>query len=390
MLAESMCGIGAENKEISAEMLKLPTCVLRNLVEGILSGDGSERDGVFRLTTVSKNLLQSLQLAIAKVYGVIGSVEFTKRQSTTVIEGRVVNQKDTYTISFRKDVKKNSHFRQIDNHIWTPVKSVDFLGELLSVFNLEVECDNNYTANNAVVHNCQGFSIAGKQLAFEDERSKLYFEFERILKEVNPTYFLLENVKMKQEYKNIITERLGVNPIAINSNLVSAQNRYRLYWTNIPSVTQPNDLNITLNDIIEQDVDEKYYIKFGRLSWLKTFGEVKERKGYIAFNPTKAKCLTALLEPSLNTTYILQWPHGTNKGGYRGLDGKTPTLTTSAWESNNYLLNNGRVRKLTPIECERLQTVPDGYTDCVSDTQRYKMLGNGWTVDVIAHILREM
>ena len=390
MLAESMCGIGAENKEISAEMLKLPTCVLRNLVEGILSGDGSERDGVFRLTTVSKNLLQSLQLAIAKVYGVIGSVEFTKRPSTTVIEGRVVNQKDTYTISFRKDVKKNSHFRQIDNHIWTPVKSVDFLGELLSVFNLEVECDNSYTANNAVVHNCQGFSLAGKQLAFNDERSKLYFEFERILMEVKPTYFLLENVRMKQEFSDIISEHLGVKPIAINSNLVSSQNRYRLYWTNIPSVTQPNDLNITLNDIIEQDVDEKYYIKFGRRSWLKTFGEVKERKGYIAFNPTKAKCLTALLEPSWNTTYILQQPHGTNKGGYRGLDGKTPTLTASAWESNNFLLNNGMVRKLTPIECERLQTVPDGYTDCVSDTQRYKMLGNGWTVDVIAHILREM
>jgi DNA-cytosine methyltransferase len=237
---------------------------------------------------------------------------------------------------------------------------------------------------------CQGFSLAGKQLAFNDERSKLYFEFERILMEVKPTYFLLENVRMKQEFSDIISEHLGVKPIAINSNLVSSQNRYRLYWTNIPSVTQPNDLNITLNDIIEQDVDEKYYIKFGRRSWLKTFGEVKERKGYIAFNPTKAKCLTALLEPSWNTTYILQQPHGTNKGGYRGLDGKTPTLTTSAWESNNYLLNNGRVRKLTPIECERLQTVPDNYTACVSDTQRYRMLGNGWTVDVIAHILNGM
>lgn len=390
MLAESMCGIGAENKEISAEMLKLPTCVLRNLVEGILSGDGSERDGVFRLTTVSKNLLQSLQLAIAKVYGVIGSVEFTKRQSTTVIEGRVVNQKDTYTISFRKDVKKNSHFRQIDNHIWTPVKSVDFLGELLSVFNLEVECDNSYTANNAVVHNCQGFSLAGKQLAFDDDRSKLYFEFERILKEVNPSYFLLENVKMKQEYKDIISERVGVEPIAINSNLVSAQNRYRLYWTNIPNIQQPKDLEILLESILEENIEEKYFIKAGRLSWLKEFGEVKEQKGYVAFNPTKAKCLTFRGELSSNTTYILQWPHGTNKGGYRGLDGKVPTLTTSSWESNNYLLNNGQVRKLTTTECERLQTVPDGYTDCVSDTQRYKMLGNGWTVDVIAHILNGM
>ena len=93
------------------------------------------------------------------------------------------------------------------------------------VFNLEVEGDNSYTANNAIVHNCQGFSIAGKQLAFEDERSKLYFEFERILMEVKPTYFLLENVRMKQEFSDSISERLGVKPIAINSNLVSAQNR---------------------------------------------------------------------------------------------------------------------------------------------------------------------
>lgn len=237
---------------------------------------------------------------------------------------------------------------------------------------------------------CQGFSLAGKQLAFDDDRSKLYFEFERILKEVNPTYFLLENVKMKKEYKDVISERLGVKPIAINSNLVSAQNRYRLYWTNIPHVQQPKDLGITLVDILEKEIEEKYFIKAGRLNWLKEFGEVKEQKGYVAFNPTKAKCLTVRLEPSLNTTYILQWPHGTNKGGYRGLDGKVPTLTTSSWESNNYLLNNGDVRKLTPIECERLQTVPDNYTSCVSDTQRYKMLGNGWTVDVIAHILQNL
>ena len=237
---------------------------------------------------------------------------------------------------------------------------------------------------------CQGFSLAGKQLAFNDERSKLYFEFERVLKEVNPSYFLLENVKMKQEYKDIISERVGVKPIAISSNLVSAQNRYRLYWTNIPNIQQPEDLEILLENILEENVEDKYYIKFGRLNWLKTFGEVKEKKGYITFNPTKAKCLTAHGEPSWNTTCILQWPHGTNKGGYRGLDGKTPTLTTSSWESNNYLLHNGLVRKLTPTECERLQTVPDGYTNCVADNHRYKMLGNGWTVDVIAHILREM
>lgn len=238
---------------------------------------------------------------------------------------------------------------------------------------------------------CQGFSMAGKQIAFDDPRSKLYFEYERILKElkvINPNIkFLLENVKMKQEHKDVITSRLGVEPIAINSNLVSAQNRYRLYWTNL-EVLQPEDKGIYLVDILDEEVEEKYFIKAGRLQWLKTFGELKEKNGYVSFNPTKDKCLTVRGEPSWNTTYILQWPHGSNKGGLRSIDGKTPTLTTSSWPDNNLLLNEGLVRKLTPGECEKLQTVPVGYTSAVSDSQAYKMLGNGWTVDVIMHILQ--
>jgi DNA-cytosine methyltransferase len=237
---------------------------------------------------------------------------------------------------------------------------------------------------------CQGFSLAGKQIAFDDERSKLYFEYERILSEIksdNPNIkFLLENVKMKQEYKDIISSRLNVEPISINSNLVSAQNRFRLYWTNIGAIKQPADKNILLCDVLEENVDDKYRIKDGRLSWLKTYGELKEKDGYVAFNPHKAKCLTVRGEPSWNTTYILQWPHGSNKGGIRAIDGKTPSITTSSWEANNLLLHEGLVRKLTPEECEELQTVPKKYTACVSDTQRYKMLGNGWTVDVISHI----
>jgi site-specific DNA-cytosine methylase len=282
-----------------------------------------------------------------------------------------------------------------------------------------------------------GLQHGRKQLAFDDDRSKLYFKFEEILKQCNPKYFLLENVKMKQEYKDVISERLGVQPIAINSNLVSAQNRYRLYWTNIEGVGQPEDKGIYLKDILQESVDDKYRVKAGRLKWLQTFGEVKEKDGYVAFNPVKAKCLTVRAEPSWNTTYIVggllpgkpwgevngelttsnirqgnrifstvgkaptitanktggslppmivQWPHGTNTGGFRALDGKTPSMTISSWKANNLLLTEGLVRKLTPQECEELQTVPKDYTACVSDSQRYKMLGNGWTVDVIAHI----
>lgn len=241
---------------------------------------------------------------------------------------------------------------------------------------------------------CQGFSMAGKMLNFEDERSKLFFEYVRILEEIkkiNPNVkFILENVKMKQEWVKIIDDILGVKGMFINSRLVSAQNRPRWYWTNICVLEQPEDKNIYLADILESSVDEKYYIKGGRLSWLSKFGQLKDEQGYVAFNPNKAKYLTVRSEPSWNCTYILQWPRGYNDGGVKALDGKTPSLTTSSWPANNLLLKDGLVRKLTPVECERLQTVPDNYTFCVSDTQRYKMLGNGWTVDVIAHILKHM
>lgn len=236
---------------------------------------------------------------------------------------------------------------------------------------------------------CQGFSMAGKQLAFDDPRSKLYFEFERIKNEVNPKWFLLENVRMKPEYKDMISERLGVSAVAINSRVLSAQNRPRLYWSNL-QISIPEDRGIVLMDILEDYVEEKYFIRAGRLSWLKNFGEVKEKRGYISFNPEKAKCLTVRAEPSWNCTYILQWPRGANRGGIRGMDGKTPALTPSSWPANNLLLEGGFVRKLTPVECERLQTVPEGYTACVADTHRYAMLGNGWTVLVISHILKGM
>lgn len=234
---------------------------------------------------------------------------------------------------------------------------------------------------------CQGFSFAGKQLNFNDKRSVLFFEYVRILKEIqqlNPNVkFLLENVKMKKNVISEIDQILGVNGMLLNSKLISAQNRPRFYWTNIIETVSLTDKNIYLKDILETEVIDKYFIKHGKLEWLKSFGEVEEKNGYLLFYPHEP-------EQSLDNTLILQWPHGYNKGGIRGRDGKTPTITTSSWVNNNLLLHKGFVRKLTPIECERLQTVPDNYTQMVSDTQRYKLLGNGWTVDVISNIFSHL
>lgn len=214
---------------------------------------------------------------------------------------------------------------------------------------------------------CQGFSFAGKQLAFNDPRSKLFFEYVRLLKEIKPKYFLLENVRMKKEYLNIISEYLNIKPICINSSLVSAQNRIRYYWTNIPNINQPENKNILLKNIIEHgyvDKDKSYcvdanYFKGGNL---KSYFDKYRRQ------------------------LVFEKPHGNNKGGFNFKD-KFNTLRTAT--SHGYAILDGiKWRKLTPIECERLQTVPDNYTNYVSNTQRYKMLGNGWTVDVIAHILK--
>ena len=216
---------------------------------------------------------------------------------------------------------------------------------------------------------CQGFSFAGKNLNFDDPRSKLFFEYVRLLKALKPKYFLLENVRMKKESMDVISEMLGVEPIAINSNLVSAQNRHRLYWTNIPMDDLPDDRGVLLKDILEDGIDANYF-KGGNL---KSYFEKHRRQ---------------LVFPQ-----ILQTARGYNKGGLKAKDGKTPTLSTSSWQHNNHLTYDEGLtyRKLTPTECERLQTVPEGYTDKgISDTQRYKMLGNGWTVEVVKHIFKNV
>ncbi len=204
---------------------------------------------------------------------------------------------------------------------------------------------------------CQGFSFAGKQLNFEDPRSKLFFEFVRLKNESNPKYFLLENVVMKREYKDIISTYLGVEPIMINSNLVSAQNRKRLYWTNIPNITQPEDKEIYWGDIREYNVADNFYYKEKGLAWLKKEEIRKNKKLAIWGNNEKCQ----MIEASHYKNYSSQRFFGIED--QKGL------------------------RYITPLECERAQTVPDNFTACVSNTQRYKMLGNGWNVDTITHIL---
>jgi len=227
---------------------------------------------------------------------------------------------------------------------------------------------------------CQGFSFSGKQLNFDDPRSKLFFEFVRLKEECEPKWFLLENVVMKKEYEQVITKALGVEPIRINSALVSAQNRERLYWTNIPNVTQPNDKGINLVDILEDDeMIAPSAIRGRKLNKATILGRRLNDKGkrddynkYVpitqclevrATNRNKSNCLTTVAKDNVLTTMEI---------------GRHPDA----------FKNKLPFRYYTPKEYCRLQTVPENYFEgLVSENQLRKMIGNGWTPDVIAHIL---
>ena len=247
---------------------------------------------------------------------------------------------------------------------------------------------------------CQDLSFAGKGKGLiEGERSSLFFAFVDLLKAIKPKYFLVENVRMKKEYQDMISDILGVQPIKINSSLVSAQNRVRLYWTNIPNIEQPRDRGIVLSDILEEEVDSKYDAGKHLLEGYR--GGDQLNPNYKSQSNTIHRDKVATLSAGTHgysngyvkgKIKILQTARGYNKGGLKALDGKTPPLTTSSWQHNNHLTRDEghTYRKLTPIECERLQTVPDNYTAHVSNTQRYKMLGNGMTVEVIKYILGNM
>ena len=236
---------------------------------------------------------------------------------------------------------------------------------------------------------CQGFSFAGNNLNFDDPRSKLFFEAVRILEEaktINPNVkFLMENVRMKKESEQVITDLLGVEPIAINSSIFSAQSRYRLYWTNLEVGEIPQDKGIVLKDILEDDyitdrdkshcIDANYF-KGGNL---KSYFEKHRRQ--LVFSKDG---LCHIGDADLKG-------HDAIKRVYHS-EGKSPTVTTmgGGHREPKVFEEPKAWRKLTPLECERLQTVPDNYTNHVSNTQRYKMIGNGWTIDVIAFLLSDL
>lgn len=204
---------------------------------------------------------------------------------------------------------------------------------------------------------CQSLSTMGDGTGL-DGKSGLFYQFVRIKDETNPVYWLLENVNGLKKGIDEISRVLGVEPIRINSSLVSAQKRDRLYWTNIPNISQPQDLGISLNDILEPNIPELSILTPGRARWVVSEkGQQCFDKRYAVLDAKKANCLTARSDASWNS---------------------------------NYVTRNGVITRLTPIEYERLQTLPGGYTDCIRTSERYRSIGNAWTVDVVAHIFKNI
>ena len=363
-----------------------------------------------------------------------------------------LNSSDRYTLLYSNDINKWAIETVKANHPDTVVE----LGDIRSidVFALHHQLKDKNIQLIIGGPPCQGFSFAGRQLNFDDPRSKLFFEFIRIINNINTrraqlgkpqVKFLLENVRMKKESQDVITKALGVEPIAINSALVSAQNRNRLYWTNIPNVTQPQQRDIVLADILE-DLPFDEAPNYLKGTWC---GRVRGDLVKSVDDP-KAHCLTASMYKGQIPTFVkskkpIQVGMANDIKGFDIIkrvyspQGKSPTLTTMQGGHRQPKVAIGRIvnrrldengvrkdnqlelpfttqlevsdsaksnclttvqkdnvvvsedylyRKLTPLECERLQTLPDNYTEGVSNTQRYKMIGNGWTVDVIAHILK--
>lgn len=216
---------------------------------------------------------------------------------------------------------------------------------------------------------CQGFSVAGKKLNFKDDRSRLFFEFVRLKNELNPSYFLLENVRMKDEIADVIDLLLGVKRIYINSKDFTGHIRKRYYWTNIP-IKKWEVKDIRLKDIIDENIPFDKDINFFLDRTI--YNPSKSNDGIITINPK-----------DINGKQTWQ------RGRVYDIEGNCPTICASLFDLN-ITKDHKKYRKLTIEECEKLQGVPKGYTSIVSKNNAGKMLGNGWTVDVIKHILRKI
>jgi len=517
-------GRGSENKRVPSYILDLPNDILESFLDGYMSGDGNEKDGNHQATSVSKELIYGLGQVVQKLYNTPYSIQHFERPKTTIIEGRTVNQRDTWMIRFRKENRKQQDGVYLDGMLWMPVRSLDYIEEFDDyVYNFEVEGDNSYVANNLTVHNCQAFSVAGKREGFNDTRGTLFFDIARIAAEKKPKALLLENVKglinhdkgntldtmiktlndigyvvdfdvLNSKYFGVPQNRERIFIVAIRKDLVESEpfndeattgntivpkGKRRIgAWAKTLNFDFPEQMEVTtrLRDILESEVDEKYYLDEEKTAKLvaQLEGQTEEPTGLgltkQATVPTRLKDesntlaardykgfgnqeMTSVIEPqmlghvdikgndSIKRTYSTEGISPTlttmggghrepkiaeeqglpireaTKKGYaiaeegdsvnvqfpdsktrRGRVGKQIANTLEASSINQGVVESPpkyRIRKLTPLECWRLQGFTDEAHEAVkqagiSDSQRYKQAGNAVTVNVIEAIAERL
>jgi len=261
-----------------------------------------------------------------------------------------------------------------DGIAWCPIQSLSFTGEVDRVHNIEVEDDNSYTANGIIVHNCQDFSQANRERKGVDGiKSGLFWTYVRLLKEANPKYFLLENVKMKKEHEAVVSEAMGCEPIKINSQLISGQLRNRLYWTNIPGIEMPDDKGILLQSLLTSGWTDRVKARALLESDSRPLSTPVKM-----FHRYYAKGFTTVVFKD-QAHYLGCKAH--YDANHKGKPAKEITESDPVYDG---------IRYLNKIELERLQTVPSGYTDSLTRNEAACLLGDGWTVDVIKHIFSFM
>ena len=350
------CGRGSVNKRIPQFIMDLPIDILKEFLDGYISGDGSSSKDVYKATSISKELIYQLGQVVNKVYQVPYSIHYTERPKTTIIEGRTVNQMDTWTITFRGKIKKQTHAIVIDGMLWSPFKQKTLIEDVNEkVYNFEVEDDNSYVANNCTVHNCQDFSVAGKGKGGDigtETRSSLMWHTVNIIEHKRPKYVIWENVKgvlsakHKHNFDNYLNEmeRIGYNnyyEVLNAKNYGIPQNRERIFVISIRKdidngrfkFPEPFDNGLRLKHMLEDSVDEKYYINKERCE--KLLEELKEKETHKS------------LERKLSIEEQLVSCLGNVNPSKRGMNGNvygcniSPTLTTNKGEGIKILqINN--------------------------------------------------
>lgn len=431
-------GRGSGNKEVPGFILDLPRDLLELFLDGYLSGDGSVDKGVYRATSISKKLIYGLGQVVQKVYQTPYSIQFTKRPETTVIEGRTVNQSDTWMISFRKEVRKGNEGVYIDGMLWMPIRSIDYNEKFNDfVYNFEVEDDNSYVANNLTVHNCQAFSVAGHRKGFEDTRGTLFFEIMRFARILKPKFLFLENVKGlvnhdKGKTLDIMVETLNecgytVDFSVLNSKFFGVpQNRERIFiiavrddlvqvepWKIEGNTVVPKgkkrigayegvktfnfdwpkqeEVTVLLRDVLEIDVDEKYYLSDDKTAALiaqleesdkivgsvghHPFSKKKEFKGYSSdLSPsliaTDYKAPKTLLEEEQDGLMLLDPKQAKREGSPRVYREIAPTLTSRDYKEPNMvghldMKGNDSIKRVYSPEgiCPTLTTMGGGHQE---------------------------